>query len=101
MSYRAFKKLLGETSLERKCRWLLGAGVLVLMTGSFWVYAIQTEGLAHDQLKMTGRTLISPTLARLHVRGEQLEAMRDFAKVNEVHWPAQLKEYNVRLIKVP
>ena len=28
MSYRAFKRLLGETSLERKCRWLLGAGVL-------------------------------------------------------------------------
>ncbi len=101
MSYRAFKKLLGETSLERKCRWLLGAGVLVLMTGSFWVYAIQTEGLAHDQLKMTGRTLVAPTLARLHVRGEQEEAMRDFAKLNEVHWPAELKEYNVRLIKVP
>ena len=43
MSYRAFKRLLGETSLERKCRWLLGAGVLLLMTGSFWVYARQTE----------------------------------------------------------
>ena len=24
MSYRGFKRLLGETSLERKCRWLLG-----------------------------------------------------------------------------
>ena len=30
MSYRAFKRLLGETSLERKCRWLLGAGVLLV-----------------------------------------------------------------------
>ena len=48
MSYRAFKHLLGETSLERKCRWLLGAGVLLLMTGSFWVYAKQTEDLARD-----------------------------------------------------
>jgi signal transduction histidine kinase len=101
MSYRAFKKLLGETSLERKCRWLLGAGVLILMTGSFWVYAVQTEGLAHDQLQTTGRTLVAPVLARLHVRGEQLEAMRDFAKVSEAHWPAQLKEYNVKIIKVP
>src|SRR5215207_9460934 len=101
MSYRAFKKLLGETSLERKCRWLLGAMVLVLMTGSFWVYAIQTEGLAHDQLKSTGRTLVAPVLARLHVRGEQQDAMRDFAKLNEAHWPAQLKDYNVRLIRVP
>ena len=55
MSYRAFKRLLGETSLERKCRWLLGAGVLILMTGSFWVYARQTEGLAYEQLDTTGR----------------------------------------------
>ena len=102
MSYRAFKKLLGETSLERKCRWLLGAAVLVLMTGSFWVYAVQTEGLAHDQLQSTGRTLVAPTLARLHVRGEQLEeAMRDFARGYEANWPAQLKEYHVRIIKVP
>ena len=48
MSYRAFKRLLGETSLERKCRWLLGAGVLILMTGSFYIYANQTKGLAYD-----------------------------------------------------
>ena len=101
MSYRAFKKLLGETSLERKCRWLLGAMVLVLMTGSFWVYAIQTEGLAHDQLKATGRTLVAPALARMHVRGEIQTSMDEFAKLNEAHWPAQLKDYNVRLIRVP
>ncbi|QDU23217.1 ATP-binding protein [Urbifossiella limnaea] len=101
MSYRAFKKLLGETSLERKCRWLLGAMVLVLMTGSFWVYAIQTEGLAHDQLRTTGRTLVTPALARLHVRAEQQNAMDEFAKQNEAHWPAQLRDYNVRLIRVP
>ena len=33
MSYKAFKRLLGETSLERKCRWLLGTGVVVILTG--------------------------------------------------------------------
>ena len=58
MSYRAFKKLLGETSLERKCRWLLGAGVLLLMTGSFYVYARQTEDLAYEQLETTGLALL-------------------------------------------
>jgi hypothetical protein len=47
MSYRAFKRLLGETSLERKCRFLLGAGILLLITLSFWVYARQTETLAY------------------------------------------------------
>jgi two-component system sensor histidine kinase BarA len=99
MSYRAFKRLLGETSLERKCRWLLGAGVLLLMTGSFWVYAKQTEDLAYEQLETTGRALLSPIVARLHVRGEQLQAIDDFQKLTEAHWPAALKGYSTRLIK--
>ena len=67
MSYRAFKRLLGETSLERKCRWLLGAGVLLLMTGSFWVYAKQTEDLAYGQLETTGRALLPSVVAQAHV----------------------------------
>ncbi len=64
MSYRAFKRLLGETSLERKCRFLFGAGILILITASFWVYAIQTEGLAYDQTKTTCRLLVNPILAQ-------------------------------------
>ena len=63
MSYRAFKRLLGETSLERKCRFLFGGFILVLMTGSFWLYARQTEHLAHDQLKTTCRVLVVQVVA--------------------------------------
>src|SRR5688572_25821296 len=99
MSYKAFKRLLGETSLERKCRWLLGAGVLVLMTGSFWVYAKQTEDLAYEQLETTGRALLSPIVARIHVKGDQLKAVDDFQRLAEENWPATLKGYNYRLIK--
>ncbi len=99
MSYRAFKRIVGETSLERKCRWLLGAGVLLLMTGSFWVYARQTEDLAYGQLETTGRALLSPILARSHVKGEQLRALDDFQQLAEAHWPATLKGYSTRLIK--
>jgi two-component system, NarL family, sensor histidine kinase BarA len=58
MSYRAFKRLLGETSLERKCRFLFGAFILLLITSSFWLYARQTEGLAYDQLATTCRLLV-------------------------------------------
>src|SRR5688572_8559427 len=57
MSYRAFKRLLGETSLERKCRFLFGAGILLLITLSFWFYAYQTEYLAYDQATTTCRLL--------------------------------------------
>lgn len=99
MSYRAFKRLLGETSLERKCRWLLGAGVLLLMTGSFWVYAWQTEDLAYEQLRTTGRTLLSPIVAQKHVKGELAGVMEDFQKLTEMHWPGELKEYRYGLLK--
>src|SRR5947209_13567900 len=58
MSYRAFKRLLGETSLERKCRFLFGAFILLLITSSFWLYARQTEHLAADQIVTTCRLLV-------------------------------------------
>ena len=58
MSYRAFKRLLGETSLERKCRFLFGAFILLLITGSFWFYARQTEDVAYDQIVTTCRLLM-------------------------------------------
>src|SRR6187551_155636 len=100
MSYKAFKQLFGETSLERKCRWLLGAGVLVLMSGSFWVYAKQTEDLAYGQLETTGRALLSPIVARLHVKkGDDRKAVEDFQKLTEKNWPETLKDYNYRLLK--
>src|SRR5882724_1019453 len=57
MSYRAFKRLLGETSLERKCLCLFGIGTLVLISSIFWGYANRTEALAYEQLPVTGRVL--------------------------------------------
>src|SRR5260221_7952228 len=58
MSYRGFKRLLGETSLERKCRFLFGAATLLLIAGSFWWYAWSTEDVAYDQAKAMGRILV-------------------------------------------
>jgi signal transduction histidine kinase len=64
MSYRAFKRLLGETSLERKCRFLFSAFTGLLITGSFLLYAYQTEHLAYDQLISTSRLLVDPVVAQ-------------------------------------
>src|SRR4051794_12017913 len=64
MSYRAFKRLLGETSLERKCRFLFGGFILLLITASFWLYARQTEYLAYDQIPPTCRLLVNQIVAR-------------------------------------
>ena len=68
MSYRAFKRLLGETSLERKCRFLFGAGIVVLITLSFSLYAYLTEKLAYDQAVTSCRLLVNPLLYQLHVK---------------------------------
>jgi len=67
MSYRAFKRLLGETSLERKCRFLFGAGILLLITASFWLYAYQTEHLAYDQTTTTCRVLVNQIFDKHHM----------------------------------
>src|SRR2546421_11544010 len=66
MSYRAFKRLLGETSLERKCRFLFGGFILLLITCSFWLYARQTEGLAYEQMDNMCRLLVPPIVVRQH-----------------------------------
>jgi signal transduction histidine kinase len=80
MSYRAFKRLLGETSLERKCRFLFGAAILILITLSFWLYAIQTEKLAFDQAVASCRLLVNPSLGHDHLKNffESARAKPDF-----------------------
>ena len=49
MSYRAFKRLLGETSLERKCRFLFGACLFFLIASSFWWYGNMTARMVDKQ----------------------------------------------------
>lgn len=66
MSYRSFKRVLGETSLERKCRFLFGACLLLLITGSFWWYGKQTEKLVYQQNPAKGRVLVGSILALMH-----------------------------------
>lgn len=68
MSYRSFKHLLGETSLERKCRFIFGFGILVLVTGSFFYYGSKTETLVKQQTTQTARMLINPTLKDIHYK---------------------------------
>src|SRR6266849_4500230 len=68
MSYRAFKRLLGETSLERKGRFLFGAFLLLLITASFWLYARQTQSLAYEQMNTISRLLVHPIVVRQHVK---------------------------------
>src|SRR5688572_15795426 len=83
MSYRAFKRLLGETSLERKCRFLFGAGILILITLSFSFYAYLTEQLAKKQSTSIGRLLVNDLVRQQHVQR---------LSVNEWEWTAPERE---------
>jgi signal transduction histidine kinase len=66
MSYRSFKRVLGETSLERKCRFLFGACLLLLITGSFWWYGRQTERLVKKQNREQARLLVDTEMILIH-----------------------------------
>jgi two-component system, NarL family, sensor histidine kinase BarA len=79
MSYRSFKHVLGETSLERKCRFLFGACLLLLITGSFWWYGRQTEALVYKQNPDRGRLLVDTALTRTH--WEKLETNKEFKAI--------------------
>jgi len=66
MSYHSLKRVLGETSLERKCRFLFGACLLVLITASFWWYGSQTEQLVSQQNRKTGERLADQVMLIKH-----------------------------------
>ena len=83
MSYRSFKHLLGETSLERKCRFIFGGGILVLVTLSFYWYGQKTESLVIGQTTQAARMLVKPIVMNLHYKSMGNE---DFASVIDVLW---------------
>ena len=67
MSYRTFKRVLGETSLERKCRFLFGGGLLLLITASFYFYARLNLGVVYDQYNERADLLITANLGAKHI----------------------------------
>jgi len=68
VSYRSFKHLLGETSLERKCRFIFGLGIFVLVTVSFLWYGLKTEDLVNKQTMQSARMQVNPTLLSIHYK---------------------------------
>src|SRR5262249_3400075 len=101
MSYRTIKRLIGETSLERKCRLLLGGAIVLLITASFWLYSWQPDPLAYDQMPTPARQQVVQYVERRPLESAASQAaMDDFRKDN---WPDSLKprltDYNYRLLK--
>lgn len=60
--------MLGETSLERKCRLLFGAALMTLITTSFWIYAARTRRIVESQQIGKARDLVHSIVYRQHVK---------------------------------
>jgi two-component system sensor histidine kinase BarA len=78
VSYRTFKHLLGETSLERKCRFIFGGGIFVLVAVSFGLYGHKTETLVRDQSTQAARMQVKKIVMDVHT---EHDVGQDFAKV--------------------
>src|SRR6185437_13949061 len=97
MSYRSFKRVLGETSLERKCRFLFGACLLLLITLSFFWYGTKTESLVTKQNQLKGKLLVRTILTLAHC--QRLESDSEFKPVLEELSRVQLDQYQSSFIR--
>lgn len=95
MSYRSVKKILGETSLERKCRFLLGAGMLILIASSFWFYSYLNSQLIYDQNLRLARAIAGQELVNEHWNRDLGNAEgaedREFDEAGGLSDPAKVK----------
>lgn len=96
MSYRTFKKLLGETSLERKCNFLFGGALMLLITGSFYFYAQLNLQIVRTQHRQRAQLLIAQNLQMTHLGDPE---MHPFVKeLSGALKPVELREYNWKFI---
>ena len=98
MAYRTFKEILGETSLERKCRLLFGLCLFVLISGSFWWYGSSTEELVYTTTRSTGRHLVDAVM--LHYHWKTLEVDQRYTNLIEtLGRTLQSQPYGWRLLE--
>ena len=101
MSYRSLKRLFGETSLERKCRFLLGSSLIILISGSFYWYSQRNLTVIEAQYRQRAQLLISQNLQTTHwlestandpEMGELIKTLATDLK------PQELREYNWKFL---
>ncbi|QEG37285.1 sensor histidine kinase [Bythopirellula goksoeyrii] len=71
MSYRGFKRAIGESSLERKCRLLFGTCLLPLIAGSFWWYGNRMNQIVEERTRFTGDALAKAVLVEAHFKKQE------------------------------
>jgi len=94
---RSVTDILGATSLERKCRFLFGLCLFVLIAGSFWWYGSRTEQLVYATTRSTGRHLVDAIMLQQHWK--TLEEEQRFAStIESLGKLLQSERYDWRLL---
>ena len=101
MSYRTLKRLLGETSLERKCRLLFGGGLLLLISGSFYFYSKQTQKIISEQNTEVARNLVPTAIVAKHAEYFERNSVehQNFAAMVKDLKPENQKDQSWALLK--
>ena len=66
MSYSTFKRVFGESSLERKCRWWFGISLGLLIFLSFYTYGAFAKKMIYKQNRELGRQLVHEAYMAAH-----------------------------------
>ena len=66
MRQRNWKRVLGETSLERKCRLLFGFWLTLLISGAFWGVENVSSDLILRNTRTTARDVVDVALMKPH-----------------------------------
>lgn len=82
MSYRSLKRVLGETNLERKTRWLFGSSILILLGTAFWTVDRIAERLVIRVTERKGRDLAQLSLLEMHWRWEAKNMVEEVKRAN-------------------
>jgi signal transduction histidine kinase len=100
MSYRSFKRVLGETHLERKCFFLFGGCLLILIVGSFWWYGRRTEEVVYENTRSTGQHLVDAVMIQRHWMTMDVGRENEQAFINLIAKEMQThREYSYRVLK--
>jgi two-component system sensor histidine kinase BarA len=98
MSYRSLRDILGETSLERKVRFLFGLCLFALIAGSFWWYGSRTEQLVYSSSRATGRHVVDAIMLQYHWK--MLEKEQQYAStIDSLEKRLPQEKYQWRLLR--
>ena len=92
---------LGETYLERKCRFIFGGGIVVLVTCSFYWYSQKTESLVIGRTSEMARMLVDPSLMAFHAKmmGDRHSASNGHARFSDLAWSDDVPGFEAKMIK--